>query len=356
MNRVYFFTGFPGFLATRLIRRLAAAQPEALFYALVHPSQLERARREAGELAAQIVLLTGDITRPQLGLGEQERQEVAARVTHVFHLAAIYDLAVPYDLAYQVNVTGTGHVNDWVQGLSQLERYVYFSTAYVSGTRKGRIFEHELQEGQSFKNHYESTKYEAEVLVQAIRPRVPTTIIRPGIVMGDSQTGETVKFDGPYFVMRFLDKFARLPIPYIGKGEAPINLVPVDYIVEATVWLAHAEQAVNEVYHLTDPTPHAARDVYKAICHHLVQKQPTYTLPAALVAGALAIGPFRRFVGVEQETVAYFDNLAVYDSTAAQRELATAGIRCPDFYDYVGPAVAFYQQHRADPEKRILVR
>ena len=86
----------------------------------------------------------------------------------------------------------------------RLERLNYVSTAYVAGVRKGVVYEHELALGQAFKNHYESTKFQAEVWVRDAMDDVPTTIYRPAIVVGDSRTGETQKFDGPYYMLRVI--------------------------------------------------------------------------------------------------------------------------------------------------------
>ncbi|CAM3024196.1 SDR family oxidoreductase [Paenibacillus sediminis] len=363
MSTTYFFTGFPGFLAANIVKNIAIQNNEAQFKLLIHPSQMDKADKAVDRLLTdgllhreQFELLEGDITQPNLGLHEITLESLRDTVNYVFHLAAIYDLAVPKDFAYKVNVIGTGHVNDWVLTLNNLRRYIYFSTAYVSGERKGRVLETELQMGQTFKNHYESTKYEAEVLVQQIRSQVPTTIIRPGVVMGNSQTGATIKFDGPYFAMRFLDKFAAFPIPYVGKGEATLNLVPVDYIVNATSYLAHAEVAENKVYHLTDPSPYPVREAYALICRNLIGKEPSWTVPASFISSALSIPSFRRWTSVEKETIAYFNHPADYDTTQAAKDLEGSGVSCPDFADYIQIAVSFYKEHRHDPDKMIPVR
>lgn len=127
---------------------------------------------------------------------------------------------MPEPLAERVNVHGTNQVNEWVQTLPNLQRYIYFSTAYVSGTREGRIYEEELEMHQTFRNHYERTKYDAEVLVDRLKEMVPTTIIRPGIVKGHSETGETIKFDGLYFMLNMYDKLSFLPaIPYLEEDK-----------------------------------------------------------------------------------------------------------------------------------------
>lgn len=363
MTSVSFITGFPGFIATRLLKKIARLHPFARFELLVHPSQFARATQELDRLVAdgasprdRYRLIQGDITANGLGLGSDDLTRLRRDVTHVFHLAALYDLAVPQDIAYRVNVIGTDHVNDFVRSLTRLQRYTYFSTAYVSGDRTGRIYESELDCGQSFKNHYEATKFAAEVNVQALREDVPLTIIRPGIVMGDSRTGETAKFDGPYFIMRFLDRLRALPVPYVGAGAAHINLVPVDYIIDATAHLAYAQEALDRVYHLTHPNPCSARETYEMICTALLGKKPTWTLPASLVEASLSLSALRRFVRVEKETIAYFSHLADYDATGAQQDLLAAGIHCPSLHEFLQPAVDYYIAHRTDPDKRIPVR
>lgn len=363
MTGVYFFTGFPGFIATQLIQKLGKEYAGSQFIVLVHPTQVAKAEEVVKRLVAdgygeeaQFEIIAGDITVPSLGIDAGRLEQLRAQVTHVFHLAAIYDLAVPQNLAERVNVTGTRNVNEWVRTLHHLQRYVYFSTAYVSGTRTGRIYEQELVKGQGFKNHYEATKYEAEVLVQRMLDDVPTTIIRPGITLGHSQTGATVKFDGPYFIMRFLDKFARLPIPYVGRGDAYINLVPIDYIVDATTYLSHALVGTGKVYHLTDPNPYKAKEAYRMITEALLGKKPAFTLPAQLIYAALSIGPFRRWVGVERETIEYFRLRAEYDATEATRDLADSDVHCPDFAEYIPIAVQYYKAHRDDADKRIDVQ
>ncbi|MED0666820.1 SDR family oxidoreductase [Pseudobacillus badius] len=361
-RKTSFFTGFPGFIASKIIERLMVEEPGMQFILLVQASQLEKAEHQIQALCQKLfqppdrfTLIAGDITKPNLGMEEDLLSRLRTDITHVFHLAAIYDLAVPREAAYRVNVEGTRNVNDWCLQLEHIERYIYFSTAYVSGKRTGRIFESELSCGQAFKNFYESTKYEAEALVQAVRSRLPVTIIRPAIVMGDSKTGETDKFDGPYFIMRFLDKFARLPIPYLGKGEGPFNLVPVDYIVEAACFLAMDPIGENKVYHLTDPEPYQAKEVYRLICEALTGKAPRYTVSPSAVASLLAVPAFRRWVMVEKETINYFLLETEYDCSQTLKDLQGTGITCPDFADYISMAVRFYKEHRQDHNKTIQI-
>ncbi|MDM5336574.1 SDR family oxidoreductase [Fictibacillus enclensis] len=349
-----FITGFPGFLASMLLKEMLKRYKECEFVLLVHPSQIEKAK----DLAANrpnVRLFTGDITKAGLRLSPEQTDWLKNHITHVFHLAAVYDLAVPEQIAANINITGTRNINAFVKELPHLARYVYFSTAYVSGKRTGLIKEDELDAGQTFKNHYESTKFAAEKLVAEL-DGVPYTIIRPGVVVGHSKTGETIKFDGPYFIMRFLDKLRYVPVPYLGKSEALFNVVPFDYIIDATLCLAESDDAVNKVFHLTDPSPYESRKLYRMICEELIGKAPSWTIPPAVVEFMLSFSFFRRFFKVEKEALEYFRCACQYDAANTSKVLAKAGVQCPDFKDYVSSMVAYYKENRKDPEKLVYIK
>lgn len=365
MSNNYFFTGFPGFIATSLIRQIIkehhAIERISL---LVQPDLLHRAQQEMDKITQEFnisstifTIIEGDITKSNLAISLPISRSLQKSVTHVFHLAAIYNLAVPHDIAYKVNVIGTHHVNQWVQQLNKLQRYIYFSTAYVSGTREGKIYETELRMNQTFKNHYESTKYEAEVLVEQIKNKVPTTIIRPGIVRGHSRTGETAKFDGVYFILNTLDKFKFSPlIPYLGKGRADGNFVPVDYIFDASIYLSHNSIGAGKTYHLTDPNPYPIKEVYRMLMEKYLNKKPIGIIPLSWVKHSLAITPLRKWLGVEKESTNYFTCLSYYDSTQAQNDLRDSGIICPDFSETIDAMVSYYSKHKEDADKRIYIR
>ena len=160
-----FVTGFPGFIGKRLVRELLADSDTIEIVCLVEPRMEDAARTAAAELpdGDRVEVLPGDITDRRLGLADDDYERLTAETKAVFHLAAIYNLAVPQELAPKVKVDGTGHIVEFCENCEKLERHNYVSTAYVAGTRKGVVYEHELIQGQWFKNHYESTKFQAEV-------------------------------------------------------------------------------------------------------------------------------------------------------------------------------------------------
>src|SRR6185312_7981425 len=140
---------------------------------------------QTGTPLSNFKILPGDITEPDLGLTKSDLVRARSELTILFHLAAIYDLAVEKDLAMRVNVGGTRNLNDFAKTLNALRHYHYVSTCYVAGKRTGRIFENELRHDAGFRNYYEETKYLAEVEVEALKSDLPVTIHRPAVVCGD---------------------------------------------------------------------------------------------------------------------------------------------------------------------------
>ena len=341
-----FLTGVPGFLGTRLLRSLAAQHPEATFGLLVQPKFEARARQmlRSHDLADRATVLPGDITEPDLGLGGRY-EEVAAQVRWAFHLAAVYDLSVPRDVGWRINVTGTEHVLDLMAAAPQLERFGYVSTAYVSGRRTGLIREDELEHSAGFKNFYEETKYHAEMRVQDRMDEVPTTIFRPGIVVGDSETGETDKFDGPYFILKALQRLPRTTLmTRIGTGEQTVNLVPVDFVIEAMTYLMGAEGAAGTVFHLVDPYPLTTQEILDLFTR-LLDKRVAYVSVPPAVARALMRTGLGRWLGIAPELIDYFDHAARYDNTNTMTALEDTDIVCPTLPEYAPAMVAYMQEH-----------
>src|SRR5699024_1279401 len=200
-------------------------------------------------------LIEGDLTA--LIINMKVLDDVTTNIKHVVHLSAVYNLTVPKELVYLVQVDSSKYMNDCVVTLIMMKRSIYFSTSYVAGMREGRVYETELIHDAPFKNYYEETKYLAEIGVEALKVKIPTTIIRPSVVKGHSQTGYTTKFDGLYFFLNFFDKIQFSPIiPMIDDSQVEGNFVPSDYVIEATSFLAINDIGINKTYHLADPNPY----------------------------------------------------------------------------------------------------
>ncbi|WAA11229.1 SDR family oxidoreductase [Fervidibacillus albus] len=297
------------------------------------------------------------MTKTDLGLDKEIGETLHNTVTHVFHLAALYDLAVPKDLAYRVNVIGTANMNRFVLRLKRLQRYVYFSTAYVAGNREGVLKENELIRPPSFKNFYEETKFEAELLVKDVMEKRPVTIIRPGIIKGHSKTGETSKFDGPYLFLNVIDRLKAAPFfPKIGKLQAEVNLVPIDFIVDAVLYLSHVKKGEKKTYHLTDPNPYTAEALYEMMLKEMLGRTPKGRIPLPVVNILLSFSSIRRALRVEKEITDYFVWQGTFDCSIAQKDLRDAGISCPDLKEQLPSMIEFYLRHRNDERYHIKIR
>jgi thioester reductase-like protein len=349
MPRTYLLTGFPGFLAGRLVPRLLADDDEARIVALVEPHMVERARQLAPD---GVDVQPGDITDPALGLDPRTYDRLTDEVVRVFHLAAVYDLAVGAALAERVNVAGTQHVVDFCRRARRLERHHYISTAYVAGLRSGLVLEQDLADGQAFKNFYESTKFAAEVIVRASMDAVPTTVYRPAIVVGDSQTGETQKFDGPYYLLRSMGGPVGALLQ-IGRGDAPFNVVPVDFVVAAIAAGARDPDAVGHTLHLVDPEPVSSHELARLLALEYTGREPKLPLPPGVVDRSLRFRAVRRlFGGTPRQSIVYLNHPVHFDTAQAAEVLGRNGLRCPGFREYVGAMVRFYREHEHDDAYR----
>lgn len=341
-------TGFPAFTARRMAAKVLAEDAGARVYLLARDKFAEDARAFLRELAdggdqrAEVVI--GDVCDMDLGLSGTEYKRLAAELTCIHHLAGIYYMGVDEATARRVNVEGTRGIIELANEASRLRRLCHWSTAQVSGKRKGVILEEELDEGQSFHNFYEQTKYEAEMLARTAQRRIPVTVLRPGIIVGDSRTGEIDKFDGPYYLMVLVVTNAlqvHLPLP--GRGTAPMHLVPIDYVIDAAYALSVDERAAGGTYHLTDPNPLSARRVYELVAEYSETKAPRGFIPAGLTRTLLRTPGIQRLARGPLSFLESFDHQVFYN---CRRTLGLLGdeVRCPPFDSYVEQVVRYLRE------------
>src|SRR6266516_2167895 len=350
-SEAIFITGFPGFIAARLVKRLAA--DGARFFLLVQPAFVERARqqialvsRETETSLENFRILEGDITKADLELSAADSEVVRRETSTLFHLAAIYDLAVERKLAMRVNVAGTRNMNSFARTIRKLRRYHYVSTCYVAGLRKGVILENEMRHNAGFRNAYEETKYLAELEVEGLKSELPNTIHRPAVVCGDSRTGETAKYDGIYYLIQYLRMWPEaLTLVNIENRDVQLNLVPVDFVIDAMVALAKDDRAIGATLQLADPAPLATHQLFNEIATALNGRGAVVGVPSELVRPALMLPFAEKISGLPHAAVPYFFLSQTYDTSRARDLLEAHGVRCPRFPDYVKNLISFVEQH-----------
>jgi thioester reductase-like protein len=353
-----FFTGFPGFLGTELLPLVLAREAkETTATCLIQAKFRAMAEGRVAELVAahpaltdRIVLVDGDITATDLGLG-RAYDAIAADATEVFHLAAVYDLAVPRALAMKVNVDGTRNVCDFAEAAAA--RHQYVSTCYVSGRITGVFSEDDLViEGQTFNNFYEETKHLAEVIVrERMDAGHPTTIYRPAVVSGDSTTGATQKYDGPFFFIRLVDKQPGpvAVLPTVGDADAyTFNFVPRDFVVQGIAELSRKKSTIGMCFQLADPRPMSIRQLVEAIGKAAGRRIVTVPVPIELAKGAIdKIPGVQGLLELPSDSVNYLSHPVHYGSSNTQRMLADTDIAMPDHDVWLSQLVAFF---RANPD------
>lgn len=298
-----------------------------------------------GQMLASVIVLNGDVSRERLGLAPQLYQELAERTEHVIHSAAGVRFDQPLEQARNINVEGTRQVLELARAARRAGRegrVDHVSTAYVAGKRRGVVYEHNYEHTKGFHNTYEQSKYEAEGLVREAMQELPTTIFRPSIIVGHSQTGETSDFKAFYWPLRVYAQGQLRLLP--GKSECRIDLIPVDFVASALLYLAQQPYTVSGCYHLSagpDNLPtlleilNAAVEFFRVKAPHILNPiwlKMVEGKPGELLMDDRTIKTFRRGAPYYP----YFATDLIFDNHEAALLLRPAGIKAPpvrDFFD-----------------------
>lgn len=358
-------TGFPGFLATRLIPEVLlgpdgdADEPgPRTALCIVEPRMAEAALRSRASLeahhpalAGRIHLVEGDLTRP----GILAPGEDPGPVDRAYHLAAAYTLDVGRERARAVNVEGTRHLLALLDRKApRLDCLHHVSTCYVSGRHRGIFREDDLDVGQRFGNHYEETKFLAEVEVRKAAGRgMPVAVHRPSIVTGDSRTGAAEKLDGLYYLLQWIraqGPVALLPrVP--GQAGTVFNVVPSDFVVAALARLSERPDAPGRTFHLADPDPLPVVEVARRAAAALGSRLLRVPVPMTVAkAGLLATRVVPGFPRIPAQALDYLAHPTRYGTGATLPLLEEAGLRAPPLPAYLPALVRFLEgSGRAQP-------
>jgi thioester reductase-like protein len=340
-------TGFPKLLARRMALRLHAGGAHV---ALLVDEAHAPAARDFAQGAMEV--LVGDASAMHLGLSTSEYRDLTSTVTDVLHAAEETTLGAPRDQMKRMNVSGTQAALELAVDAQKLRRFTHLSTVFVSGDRVGAIAEDELACGQAFRNAYEETKFEAELLVRRAMSQIPATVLRPSIVVGDSKTGEIDRFEGPYaLAILLVTSPVQVPVPLPGDGVAPLNAVPIDYVIDAAAAIHADSRAIGRTFHLVDPNPSSARRVYELIAQRSGKKLPRMSLGYKLTDALLKLPGLERLTREQRAAIAYVNHLAFYSSRHTLEILDGTGIRCPPIESYLDNLIEFVRaEYRRNKE------
>lgn len=349
-DEVVLLTGFPSFGARKMCEEILRT-PKTLVYAVVHEKLAEDAMLALDGLPLEsrqrVVLLDGDAASMDLGLSGREFRAVTREVDRIHHAAEVSYLGAERDAAELTNVGGTREILEVAEACPELKCLVFHSTAAVSGDRTGLVREDELDKGQGFRNVVEETKAKAERILRrrmARAPQIPMCVVRPGIMVGDSRSGEVDRFDGPYLLILLLvtspPDFA-LPLP--GRGDSPLNLVPVDYVTRAARAIGLDRRAPGRTFHLVDPSPLTARRVFELVARAGGRRMPRGFIPANLTKALLRTPGLDRFAKSPRAFLDALGTPVTYSTANTDAILSDRNIQCPPFESYVDRLVEYVQ-------------
>jgi NAD(P)-dependent dehydrogenase (short-subunit alcohol dehydrogenase family) len=363
----YFVTGATGFIGRNLVQRLL--QREGTVYALVRAGsrgRLEELRTAWGADGARVVPIAGDLARPGLGVSEEDLLELRGKVEHFFHLAAIYDMTAGAEVQEIANVEGTRHAVE-LAGAIDAGCFHQISSIAVAGLYRGEWREDMFDEAEGLDTHpYFRTKHESERVVRE-ECRRPWRVYRPGIVVGDSRTGEIDKVDGPYYAFKLLQRTRKLLpswLPALGVEGGEINIVPVDYVADSIDYIAHKPGLDGQAFSLTDPRPRTAGEMINLFARAADAPQAALRLDTNVTDPATSLirtglrffPPAKRVVkaglgelGIPAGVLSYFSYPTHFDSSNAEAALRGSGISVPPLESYAD-RLWDYWERSLDPD------
>ncbi len=353
----YFVTGATGFIGRHLVACLLArgGGRGGRIHVLVREGsvgRLETLIERWGPVAVKRIRpVIGDLAQPRLGVSDQALARLSRTpIEHFFHLAAVYDMTAARRHNRVANVDGTRHAVQLAAGL-RAGCLHHVSSIAVAGLYEGLFREDMFDEGQELDHPYHRTKFEAEQIVRS-QTAVPWRVYRPAVVVGNSQTGEIDKIDGPYYFFSAL-KLARrhVPawVPLIGPELGYTNIVPVDYVAAAIDHIAHLPGLDGQTFQIADPVHRRSVDVLNAFAAAAhaprlsirIDARLLRSLPTGPLSLLMALPPAREArrailaeVGIPAEVLGYIGLSAEFDTRATERALEGSGIELPPLESY----------------------
>jgi len=364
----YFVTGATGFIGKRLVKKLLARRGSTVYF-LVRPGSEDKVAgllEHWGVSKARAIAVGGDLTEKKLGVASDVIKQLKGQIDGVYHLAAVYDLKADEESQVRVNVEGTRNVVEFAKAIDAGHLH-HVSSIAAAGLYEGVFREDMFEDAEGLDHPYFMTKHESEKIVRK-ECKVPWTVYRPAMVVGDSRTGEMDKIDGPYYFFKLIQRMRQLLPPWmpaVGLEGGRINIVPVDFVVDALDYISHSKAALRgKCFHLVDPLGYRVGDVLDIFAKAAHAPKMNLFINAALLGfipksvkkGLLAIAPVRRVrnavmkdLGLPEDILTFINYPTRFDCRETLDALKGSGIECPKLGDYAWRLWDYWERH-LDPD------
>lgn len=370
----YFVTGATGFIGKRLVKKLLQRKGATVHFLIRQESEEKVAGlREYWGLTdiksqGRAVPVFGDLKGKKLGVSAETVKTLKGQVDHFYHLAAVYDLEADEESQIAVNVDGTRNTVEFAKAIDA-GHFHHVSSIAAAGLYEGVFREDMFEEAENYDHPYFMTKHESEKIVRK-ECKVPWSVYRPAMVVGDSTTGEMDKIDGPYYFFKLIQRMRQLLPPWmpsIGLEGGRVNIVPVDFVVDALNAISHKQGIAKQCYHLVDPVGYRVGDVldiFSKAAHApkmniFVNAALLGFIPRSVTKSLMALAPVRRVrsaimkdLSLPEDMMTFINYPTRFDCRGALAMLKGTGVECPNLKDYAWKLWDYWERH-LDPDLHI---
>ena len=363
----YFVTGATGFIGKRLVKKLLERKGAKVYFLIRKESagKVAALREYWGVSAARAIAVHGDLTRKKLGVSAEDIKKLKGEISAFYHLAAVYGLEADEESQIAVNIDGTRNTVEFARAIDA-GHFHHVSSIAAAGLYEGVFREDMFKEAENYDHPYFRTKHESEKIVRD-ECKLPWTVFRPAMVVGDSLTGEMDKIDGPYYFFKLIQRIRKLLpswMPMVGLEGGRINIVPVDFVVNSLDYISHHEHASGKCFHLVDPVGYRVGDVLDILSkaahaprmNLFINAALLGFIPKAIKKGLMALGPVRRLrdaimtdLGVPEGLLTFVNYPTRFDCRETLAALKGSGITCPNLNDYAWRLWDYWERH-LDPD------